>query len=241
MKERSSLVEKVKSALLLVLNRSPRLRWGLASLSSKQAFKSVCATESESDAEQIGLIDARRIVPFTRSTSRVLDIGCGVGRVEKYLAPYCTTIDAVDVSDGMLRIARGRLKGIQNVHLTRANATRLDMFRDETFDLCFSYHCLQHMSKEDAWLVLAEIHRLLRPTGTAVLHFPNFASDTYFSLFKDHRHWSDNSRVRAYTLPELEKMAQMANLRLIRSETLCLNPFVHPSEPNRDLLLVLQK
>ena len=238
---RSLVIERVKTVVLRLTSRSPRVRWGLASVTCRQAFQSVCATRDEKELDDLGAADAQRIAPLLTLTSRVLDIGCGVGRVEKFLSPFCLSIDAVDVSDGMLAIAKNRLQGVQNVHFTRADAKNLRAFQNEMFDLCFSFHCLQHMEKENAWLVLGEIFRVLKKGGLAKLHFPSFTSDTYFSLFKDEKHWSDNSRVRGYTIPELEKMATDVGLQLVRSERLCLNSFVRPIEPDRDILITLEK
>ncbi len=237
----TSVVERVKAAVVPFLNRSPRLRWGLAGITSRHAFQSVCATRNEEELDDLGRVDAKRIAPMLTPTSKVLDLGCGVGRVEKFLAPYCQSIDAVDVSDRMIALAKTRLKGITNVRFTRANATDLHPFQDETFDFCFSFHCLQHMEKEDAWLAMGEIFRVLKLWGTANLHFPSFTSDTYFSLFKDEKHWSDNSRVRAYTLPELEKIAEVIGFQIVGSARVCLNPIVQPVETNRDIIITLRK
>ena len=241
MRARSYVVGKVKAAVILLINRSPRLRWELASLTSTHAFQSVCATRNEEELDDLGRIDAKRIAPMLSPTTKVLDVGCGVGRVEKFLASQCQSIDAVDVSERMLTLAKTRLKGVNNVRFTRANASDLHPFQDETFDFCFSFHCLQHMAREDAWLALREIFRVLKPRGIANLHFPSFTSDTYFSLFKDEKHWSDNSRVRAYTLPELEKMAEAIGFEIVGSERVCLNPFVQPLEMNRDIIITLRK
>jgi SAM-dependent methyltransferase len=241
MRAHSSVIEKAKVAIRPLLNRSPRLRWWLAGTTQAQAFQSVCSTQNEIELDEIGRADAQRIIPILTMSSRVLDVGCGVGRLEKFLAAHCASIDAVDVSDRMLRIARTRLKGAGNVHFTRTNANNLRVFSDGTFDICLSFHCLQHMEKEDAWLALREIFRVLKQDGNAILHFPSFTSDTYFSLFEDERHWSDHSRVRAYTLPELEKMAKAAGFNFVRIDSICLNPFVQPKEPNRDFLVIVRK
>ncbi len=235
------MIQRIKAALLPLISRSPRVRWGLASLTGTRAFQAVCATRNEKELDNLGQNDAQRILPLLNASSRVLDIGCGVGRVEKFLSPYCQSIVAVDVSDRMIALARTRLRVISNVQFTRANATDLKMFRNEMFDVCFSFHCLQHMEKEDAWLALGEIFRVVKPGGTAYLHFPSFTSNTYFSLFKERGHWADKSRVRAYTKAELEKIVTAIGFKIVRYEDVCLNPFVEPLEENRDILITLAK
>lgn len=237
----SPVIDRIKAAVLPLVSRSPRLRWGLVSLTGTRAFHAVCATRNEKELDDLGRIDAKRLIPMLKASSRVLDVGCGVGRVEKFLSPRCQSITAIDVSDRMIAVARSRLRGIANVRFTRGNATDLKMFRNEIFDLCFSFHCLQHMEKEEAWLALAEIFRTLRPGGMAYLHFPSFMSETYFSLFKERRHWADRSRVRAYTIPELERMVKAIGFKIVGTEEVCLNPFVEPSEPKRDILITLSR
>ncbi len=55
-----------------------------------------------------------------RAPSRVLDYGCGIGRVSARLAPHVGEVVAVDVSTVMLREARERLAGLANVSLMPA-------------------------------------------------------------------------------------------------------------------------
>ena len=54
--------------------------------------------------------------------SRVLDYGCGIGRVSAALAPRVTQVVGVDISDGMLREAAARLSGVANAQLASAQA-----------------------------------------------------------------------------------------------------------------------
>jgi SAM-dependent methyltransferase len=232
---------KIKSLLIPIVGKSRRLRWDLAGLTNRRAFESVCATPDEKNVDGLGIIDAQRIIPLVEKSSGVLDIGCGVGRVEKFLWPYCRLIHSVDVSDRMISVARKRLKGFENITFFRMSATDLRMFNDESYDMCFSFHCLQHMEKEDAYLCLREIFRVLKSRGIAYLHFPDFGAETYFALFKQQSHWNDRSRVRAYTMPELDKILGGIGFKITREEHVCLNPYVQPIEEGRDILLTLRK
>lgn len=232
---------KLKSLLIPVVGKSRRLRWDLAGLTDRRAFESVCATPDEKNVDSLGMVDAQRIVPLLEKSSVVLDIGCGVGRIEKYLWPYCHLIHSVDVSDRMISVARKRLEGIKNISFFRMSATDLRILKDESYDLCFSFHCLQHMEKEDAYRSLNQIFRVLKPKGIGYLHFPDFSSETYFSLFKQQNHWNDRSRVRSYTISELRKIMRDLGFNIIREEHVCLNPYVQPIEEGRDILLTLRK
>ncbi len=232
---------RLKQILLPIISQSPRLRWNLASFSKRKALQAVCATSEEREAAQLGRIDAQRVAQMLGKSSVVLDLGCGIGRVESSLWRHCREIYAVDVSDRMLTLSKRRLAGIPNIKLLRLNGTDLHVFQENMFDLCFSFHCLQHMEKEDAYLALREIHRVLNLGGIAYLHFPDLTSETYFSLFKSTEHRRDKSRVRAYTMPELKKIVSDLGFSIVNEEHTCLNPYVEPAELDRDILLTLAK
>jgi ubiquinone/menaquinone biosynthesis C-methylase UbiE len=67
---------------------------------------------------------------------RVVEIGCGDGRLTLRLAKLGALVDAVDPDRGMLRLARRSLptRLAQAVHFRRGHAERLP-FQDQTFDI----------------------------------------------------------------------------------------------------------
>jgi SAM-dependent methyltransferase len=67
--------------------------------------------------ETTGQGDAALVARFLRGDDVVLNIACGVGRVDKYLAPRVRELCAVDVSGEMIRRAAVRLAGPSNVRL----------------------------------------------------------------------------------------------------------------------------
>lgn len=105
----------------------------------------------------------------------MLDLGCGIGRVEKFLAPHCKEIHGVDVSGKMIKLARKRIKH-RNVYFHKNNGRDLSIFPDETFDFVFSEAVFQHVEKEDACFYLMEIHRVLKKNERAYLRYINYNS-----------------------------------------------------------------
>jgi hypothetical protein len=73
------------------------------------------------------------------------------------------------------------------------------------------------MEKEDAYMCLRRMQRLLKPNGTIYLQFPDFTADHYFSLFEEYALGGSKygARVRAYTKPEIEKLFQGAKLKIV--------------------------
>jgi len=162
--------------------------------------------------ESSGRADADRIARLVESGSVVLNIGCGIGRVEKYLAPKVGEAHAVDISGEMIALARRRLEGLPNVHLREVALDEyLSAYPDEKFDLVFSLLVLQHMEKEHAYTYLQDAHRVLKPGGLLFVQFPNFLSPEYSEAFLEpvrQRHLSA-SRVRTYTVEEARHLMAM--------------------------------
>jgi SAM-dependent methyltransferase len=162
------------------------------------------------DAETV-----RRYLPERGAV--VLNIGCGVGRVEKYLAPHVAEMHAVDVSGEMIARARERLAGQRNVHLREiANDEFLRGFEDGRFDLVFSFLVLQHLSKEDAFLYLRDAFRVLKPGGVLFAQFPNLLSPEYTRAFAEGAEVVDRSpgRVRFYTEVEVRHLLAVAGFQV---------------------------
>lgn len=104
---------------------------------------------------------------------RVLDFGCGVGRLTLAWKAYAEHVVGVDISEPMLKRARllaGEQSGITYV-LNRAQD--LAAFGTGTFDLCFSHICLQHMPWSIAQSYLREFSRLAEPGGWVLFQLPS--------------------------------------------------------------------
>jgi 2-polyprenyl-3-methyl-5-hydroxy-6-metoxy-1,4-benzoquinol methylase len=100
-----------------------------------------------------------------RAGSRVLDYGCGIGRVTAALAPHVAEVVGVDVSDGMLREAAARLSGVANVRLLNAHAFAADD-TGKPFDLVLLIDVLPYLS--DPLPLLAGLAGKLAPAGSLI-------------------------------------------------------------------------
>ena len=97
---------------------------------------------------------------------RVLEIGCGTGRVTQALARVFGEVYAVDVSGEMVRQAREALADLDNVHIEQNNGRDLSVLGNVRFDFAFSSIVFQHIpSKEIIENYVREVHRLLRRGG----------------------------------------------------------------------------
>jgi ubiquinone/menaquinone biosynthesis C-methylase UbiE len=95
---------------------------------------------------------------------RVLEIGCGTGRVTRALANLFGEVHAVDVSGEMVELARKALADTPGAHVYRNNGADLAVIPVGGFDFAFSSIVFQHIpSREIIENYVREVHRLLRP------------------------------------------------------------------------------
>lgn len=99
-------------------------------------------------------------------TLSVLDLGCGTGRHALWLADAGALVTAVDFSDGMLAEAR-RKPGAQAIRFILHDLHLPLPFVSASFDVVVSGLVLEHL--RDIEKFFAEIHRVLKPGGRAVV------------------------------------------------------------------------
>ena len=97
---------------------------------------------------------------------RVLEIGCGAGRVTRALAQVFGEVWGVDISGEMIERARAALAAFPHAHVSQNNGTDLSALGDIQFDFAFSSIVFQHIpSREVIETYVREVHRVLRPGG----------------------------------------------------------------------------
>jgi ubiquinone/menaquinone biosynthesis C-methylase UbiE len=178
--------------------------------------------EADPDAfERAGREDAERIAPLLGDDAIVMDLGCGIGRVARYVAPICRTLWAVDASDVMLDHARKRLAGTGDVRFARSEGIRVRALPDDSVDVAYSLLTLQHLEREDAFALLRDLRRIVRRGGCAYLTFPNILTETYldaFLAYVDGGEISNAARARFYTPQEVERLLPVAGFGIERLE-----------------------
>ncbi len=107
-----------------------------------------------------------------KSSDGCLNIGCGIGRVEKHLHSHVLEMHSVDMSEGMIQIARENCKNIPNVYFYVNSGDSLSMFQNNTFDIAFAELLFQHVPLEVIKAYVAEVHRVLKPGGRFICQIP---------------------------------------------------------------------
>lgn len=89
--------------------------------------------------------------------SLILDCGCGTGLLFDYVAGKAKTVVGLDISRGLLEVAKKRAKKFGNVHLVLADADYAP-FKNSVFDGVFVVTLLQNMPNPE--VTLAELKRV---------------------------------------------------------------------------------
>lgn len=120
----------------------------------------------ETSAEEDLAYLLRGIESSVTPDARVLDLGCGIGRLIKPLAARVRELHGVDVSGEMIARGRTYLAEIPNVQLHENNGSDLSELESDSFDLTYSYLMFQHIPERDiVKTYLREVHRVLRDGG----------------------------------------------------------------------------
>jgi SAM-dependent methyltransferase len=94
---------------------------------------------------------------------RALELGCGVGRMTRYLTDIFGFVRAVDVSSEMIALARANLADRTNLLFYETRGAELAHLPDDRFDFCLSYRTFQRIPVRDAVVdYFNEVHRTLK-------------------------------------------------------------------------------
>lgn len=105
----------------------------------------------------------------------VLELGCGVARIGKLLAPHCKKWIGVDISENMLEVAKERLATFDNVAFHALVRNDLSCIPDNSIDKAYSVAVFCHLDKEDLFNYLRELYRILKPSGSLYVETWNLA------------------------------------------------------------------
>lgn len=149
--------------------------WNLMSRGKKYIFAHTCQDDPvvyESRGEQ----DAMKLAAMVPDCAglTVLDWGCGAGRVTTFLDTLFKKVVAVDISQGMMAIARATDPVRTEFQLIRVNKLNLS---DQSVDVVYSFATWMHLPRKgDLGVVLGECRRILIPGGRCVFQLPVYES-----------------------------------------------------------------
>ena len=100
-----------------------------------------------------------------KNLGEVIELGCGTGYFTKVIAKNAEQIFAIDISEGMLEIAKRQLKDYKNISFHKADCKAITLL-DKKFDTVLMFNLL-HVIK-NPFQALEESYRILKPKGKLI-------------------------------------------------------------------------
>jgi ubiquinone/menaquinone biosynthesis C-methylase UbiE len=171
--------------------------WEQTAATPQQAMAAVDGSADEETLQVTGRWTAEQVAHalLLQKSDHVLELGCGIARVGRELAPLCGCWRGVDISENMLKVARSRTAHLPNVEFSLLSGTSLAEFPGDAFDKAYSVTTLIHLDKEDLFLYLRELARVLRPGGLLYFDTWNLAHEIGWKQWlKEVEHWANSDQ-----------------------------------------------
>lgn len=150
----------------------------------------------------------------------VLDLGCGTGSLALELAPHVERVHSVDVSGGMIAIAKRKAAaaGVENIQFHRQPVAELSAFAAGSFDVVCAFNILHLV--DDIEMVNRRVWELLRPGGHFVSTTPCLGESAVpFGPIITVMRWLGKApRVHIFTVGELQTSMERAGFVRVRRE-----------------------
>ena len=169
---------------------------------------------------------------FFEMPGRLIDLGCGTGRLLIPFARRGFECVGVDLSDAMLAIARDKAEraGVQ-VDLRKANVVGLDDFASASFDYAACLFSTFGMirGREYRQQMLGHVRRILKPGGRFVLHVHNLRFLSWSPFARGDRtapqhHGGAPLTLHHFTKPEIRRDLTAAGFQPMCIEPIGANP-----------------
>ncbi len=160
---------------------------------------------------------------------RVVEIGCGLGRMTQWFAREFAAVDALDVSPVMLEQGRARLAAFLNVAWRLGSGYDLQPIPGASCDLVFSYIVFQHVPSRAAIEgYVREAARVLKPRGAFKFQLNGDQSPEYRA------HARDTWLGETFSLDEAAAMLEAAGFSLLAAEGAGTQYFVLTARKGRE-------
>lgn len=108
-----------------------------------------------------------RTAPF----GRVLDYGCGVGRMAFAFASRAQEVVGIDLAPAMIAEAKSQAERLHATNVRFALVADMAEVCNGNFDLVHSYITFQHIPRQLGMQIAQQLIDRLTPTGVGILHF----------------------------------------------------------------------
>lgn len=122
---------------------------------------------------------------------RVLDFGCGVGRIARAFSSTAK-VDCCDIDEGMLKHCAKYL-GDESVGLYLSDGFSCGDAPSDAYDIVYSSLCMQHIPMRQTRIkILEDMARVLKDGGMVFIQLRYYPNLTDRQIPKNHSAWSEN-------------------------------------------------
>ena len=142
--------------------------------------------------ERIRQLEWNSVKPYVKVGASFLDVGCGTGySLMKAHQDFDCIVQGIDPDPGAHGVGRFTENLWKYRPIIQGNAESLP-FEDDTFDIVYSSHVLEHVTNEDK--ALQEMRRVLKPDGVLIIGMPT-AAISWVALFSS---WLFTTHISIY-------------------------------------------
>ena len=158
---------------------------------------------------------------YLRSSDTVLEIGCGTGSTALLLAESVGTYHGTDISDEMIKIARGKVAETSLPNLSfEAHPALNGIHAHEGLDAVMAFNIL-HLLR-DIPATLAAAHAALRPGGLFITKTPclkdsNWKIKLLLMLIPLAQRMGKAPYVQSFTVSAFDRMIEAAGFEIVES------------------------
>jgi ubiquinone/menaquinone biosynthesis C-methylase UbiE len=180
----------------------------------------------------------------------ILEVAPGFGRWTHFLKASCRELVLVDLSEKCIEACKERFKLESHITYHVNDGKSLDMVKDNSIDLMFSFDSLVHVEKDVIQAYLEQLAKKLKPNGVGFIHHSNLgAFSKYFKMLEKLPRGrgllsrlgiaepGDHARAHSMTADTFVSLATAAHLKVISQEVVnwgthrtidCISVFTHP-------------
>ncbi len=141
---------------------------------------------------------------------RLLEIGCGIGRMTKRLAQAFAEVHATDVSAEMIIQARRKFQDDNNIFFYETNGFDFSGLPSDHFDIIFSVYVFQHVPSVDViHCNIRDACRVLKPGGVFKFQTSGITTPDFEKIQKDT--WTG----APFTETDIRRAARENGVRLV--------------------------
>jgi tRNA (uracil-5-)-methyltransferase TRM9 len=172
--------------------------------------------------------DLEFMADYVQNGDKILDYGCGNGRLLEILNDKKVDYTGADISGELIKLAKQKYAG-KNAKFNKITSSGSLPFPDNYFNVIISIAVFHHFPENYAKKMAKELHRILKPGGKIVITVWNLEQERFQKFTKDNSKdlyipFKDNSGKefiryhRKYDIKDLKNIFLSAGFRIEKCE-----------------------